>query len=656
MSFVHKEQNLSQRKITDLGLFTEEQTKYRGIQKLDLSGNKLRSQPKSLAFFKELVYLDLSNNPIHNIYQIIDGLMSLPKQQDLKIDFYPKTEERDINLIFNSLNKLRSLNGMNVVELKNSRLKGDKALKDNQHNASYILKKDDMEEFKVLIECVNTLYREKKDNCAQVIEEEFTDALKKHQYDLGTQIKPNMNITSIQALNLRAKSKFYQFSMHKIMNYIGKYVDKRLEMIQQLIYNAFSGVYEGMNDLLQSSLESAAKLQKEKKSSKGFTGPVLENLNFSESDIKFMNDESSVNPSFSGIIKEGIDESNKFQASPGSKERSRENSFSYNRSFNRTDGAELRQDDAKFKVLAEKQLSQPKLRMMTLSQLRDQLKEIYSQKLKVDQKCLVSKKPRKTLEQHLQDILKTKFGLKSQIFESMFSLLMSLKYYQEKDNDIAVFQYILRNECDEEFRFSQNQVRKTLKELLRIFIYEYHPNSQQSQIVQILDKKVNGYISMKESTEIVNYLYNNQDADEILARMDYVTYVDSETTLTTRKEIYMHEERERKKKIKYKMFEKTVLDYCQLSHLEYLRGFTLQFRSVNKEQNGILTEKEFRDLIHRIDPEGELNLNIEQLLIHVDPFTNDAISYSSCVTIQSNIIIDEKNQQTLLHNINTKSM
>jgi len=67
---------------------------------------------------------------------------------------------------------------------------------------------------------------------------------------------------------------------------------------------------------------------------------------------------------------------------------------------------------------------------------------------------------------------------------------------------------------------------------------------------------------MKESTEIVNYLYNNQDADEILARMDYVTYVDSETHLTTRKEIYMHEERERKKKIKYRMFEKTVLDYC----------------------------------------------------------------------------------------------
>lgn len=115
----------------------------------------------------------------------------------------------------------------------------------------------------------------------------------------------------------------------------------------------------------------------------------------------------------------------------------------------------------------------------------------------------------------MQDILKTKFGLKPLIFESMFSLLMSLKYYQDKDNDIAVFLYILRNECDEEFRFSQNQIRKTLKELLRIFIYEYHPNATQSHIVNILESKLRSYVTSKEVTEIINYLYNKQDAEEI---------------------------------------------------------------------------------------------------------------------------------------------
>ena len=34
--------------------------------------------------------------------------------------------------------------------------------------------------------------------------------------------------------------------------------------------------------------------------------------------------------------------------------------------------------------------------------------------------------------------------------------------YSKDDNDIAVFGKILRNECDEEFRFVQIQVKNTI--------------------------------------------------------------------------------------------------------------------------------------------------------------------------------------------------
>ena len=93
------------------------------------------------------------------------------------------------------------MNGINLGEVRNKKItqqkKTDEPLYIN--NSNYILKGDDMEEFKVLIECVNTLYREKRDDMAFVIEEEFTDALKKHLYDLGTQVKPTMTMTSIQS-------------------------------------------------------------------------------------------------------------------------------------------------------------------------------------------------------------------------------------------------------------------------------------------------------------------------------------------------------------------------------------------------------------------------------------------------------------------------
>jgi hypothetical protein len=99
-------------------------------------------------------------------------------------------------------------------------------------------------------------------------------------------------------------------------------------------------------------------------------------------------------------------------------------------------------------------------------------------------------------------------------------------------------------------------------------------------------------VSSKEVVEIVNYLYNKQDAEAIMARIEpcWTTFTDCDTGLTTRQEIYLHEELQKKKKIKYRDFEKIVLDYCLLSHLEYLRGFTLLFREVNLDQNGILKE------------------------------------------------------------------
>ena len=195
---------------------------------------------------------------------------------------------------------------------------------------------------------------------------------------------------------------------------------------------------------------------------------------------------------------------------------------------------------------------------------------------------------------------------------------MSLKYYQDKDNDIAVFLYILRNECDEEFRFSQGQIRKTLKELLKIFISEYHPYSQVSNIEKTMEKKLKNFITSKEATEIVNYLYCKEDSQEICSRFEHnwTYYVNEKNSQNTRQELYIYEDANKKKKIKYKDFEKIILDFSLMSHLQYLRGFTLLFREINKDQNGIINEKEFREQIHRMDPEGEYNLNIEQLLIH----------------------------------------
>lgn len=62
------------------------------------------------------------------------------------------------------------------------------------------------------------------------------------------------------------------------------------------------------------------------------------------------------------------------------------------------------------------------------------------------------------------------------------------------------------------------------------------------------------------------------------------------------------------------------------------------FRNMDTDQNGIIDESEFRNLVSTIDPRGELGLVIEEMLDLLDPFANDIITFSSCVTLFSSVI------------------
>lgn len=63
---------------------------------------------------------------------------------------------------------------------------------------------------------------------------------------------------------------------------------------------------------------------------------------------------------------------------------------------------------------------------------------------------------------------------------------------------MAVFGKILRNECDEEFRFVLSQVRETVVELLRLQIKNKYPLKLANEITKILDEKTQSSIAEDE--------------------------------------------------------------------------------------------------------------------------------------------------------------
>ena len=108
------------------------------------------------------------------------------------------------------------------------------------------------------------------------------------------------------------------------------------------------------------------------------------------------------------------------------------------------------------------QLGPIKMRNLTIKQLKDTVQGIYAQKIKFDKKCEDSKQCRETMEQYIYTYLNQKYGLKNLIIEWFVAIINGIQMHQNDDHDIRLFGKILKNECDEEFRFIQMHVKDTL--------------------------------------------------------------------------------------------------------------------------------------------------------------------------------------------------
>ena len=81
--------------------------------------------------------------------------------------------------------------------------------------------------------------------------------------------------------------------------------------------------------------------------------------------------------------------------------------------------------------------------------------------------------------------LNQRYGLKALIIEWAAAIITGIRAYSREDHDVALFGKILRNECDEEFRFIQQTVRETVFALLKAVLREKYPNKTEDAIVKM---------------------------------------------------------------------------------------------------------------------------------------------------------------------------
>lgn len=73
---------------------------------------------------------------------------------------------------------------------------------------------------------------------------------------------------------------------------------------------------------------------------------------------------------------------------------------------------------------------------------------------------------------------------------------------------------------DEEFRFVQAELKTTILDLLKMHIKAKMPYKNTLEINDAINKRVHGEITVEECEDLVRYLYNKTDADQILSRIE----------------------------------------------------------------------------------------------------------------------------------------
>lgn len=318
-------------------------------------------------------------------------------------------------------------------------------------------------------------------------------------------------------------------------------------------------------------------------------------------------------------------------------------------------------------ITTQNYISGTNAKVLTIKMTKDIMNEIYNSKALFDKRCYENKQARETMEQHMYTYLNQKYGLKNLIIEWASSIINAIKLYSSEDSDINLFGKILRNEQEEDSRLILLKLRSTISELLEYYLKSKNPLKSAKDIKKMLESKKEGLLTEEEWQGIIYYIYNEEDAQNIDNRIN--NFIQKQNTKNnqgsnenigmhqnpsnlnnsvipfmntgaqkklTREEIFNLNKVKEEMSISYKDFIKLVSDHQIRSREKYLKNFVKLFRKFDSDSDGILDEKEFISLLKDIPSCKE---NVETIafkfLSVIDPFNNQKVTFSECVSIFS---------------------
>ena len=296
-------------------------------------------------------------------------------------------------------------------------------------------------------------------------------------------------------------------------------------------------------------------------------------------------------------------------------------------------------------------------RVFTIKMMKEIINDIYNSKAEFDKKSDENKLPRETMEQHMYTYLNQKYGLKSIIIEWASNIINGIKIFSSEDSEIFLFGKILKNEIEEDARLIYSHVQKSILEYLKYYIKRKNHYISVKEISKILKEKKRGSLIEEEWKEVINYLYNEVDAkileekiSEVIQKKYFKSKLDTDRKLT-REEIIQLSKLKEEYNIPFKDLVKIIHEFQIKQREKQLKNFVQLFKNVDKDNNGIINEEEFVNLLYNMNIFGDqLKRKIVELLTQVDPYNNKQITFSECVNLFGNIPYEQENNQNNQNN------
>ena len=105
------------------------------------------------------------------------------------------------------------------------------------------------------------------------------------------------------------------------------------------------------------------------------------------------------------------------------------------------------------------------------------------------------------------------------IVEWVDSIIKAVKTYIKEEHDVELFAKILKNECDEDFRFIINHVKETLLQLVKVMLKDKYPLKVEKDIQKMVETIEKGTIEEWMWMKILDKIYEERDAKVLQDRI-----------------------------------------------------------------------------------------------------------------------------------------